>query len=582
MASQCHNDVEALAHKLKRTLSRASHANRVNTLSVKDAKTIREWEENGRDVLTERSRMYSSNRDSLPSDEGEAKNSGDKSSLASMYTDPLSSCNAQYAITLLKDRFGVDCQICDNMKERMNLTTPVTLELKRQEAGGLSDSDIKEVRKGLLREAGCLSLMKQLEEKGEAAMTSEDSVKDMKMSESAVAFFKTIYYGELPEIMTSDDPQYAPLRKICRATLSKVFVNSAANEHFSVRDWFTSRGIQPRPVYTCSLVSNSDLLLGQGPNGGHGGTGLYKDDRVEKEKRKETKRDLRENLTRMTSHIKELWMSGSDINQRIFHRVNRDEEVIGFLVGLKQMKVGAVIALGFPRSYDMLNVKTMVYGKRGYADMDAASRPGYQALEARDPCYKRNTARDFFNYFGARDGDDGLPWRDVGGGVRKCSIQDFELTSKLVKTLKNGVGWPMDLYDLTVKWKDGCLCSSIEEELSLSVINIRTWDQSPSMLAKEEVSLLVDTILGIDPENSFVFIHCAGGIGRTGNLAYGLSEIMCSDVPKDPLKKLEWFRSFRPGCIQAPEQLVDGMILSNMIMQDVVARCERAPADESA
>ena len=232
---------------------------------------------------------------------------------------------------------------------------------------------------------------------------------------------------------------------------------------------------------------------------------------MEKEKRKESKRDLRDNLTRMTSHIKELWMSGSDINQRIFHRVNRDEEVIGFLVGLKQMKVGAVIALGFPRSYDMLNVKTMVYGKRGYADMDAASRPAYQALEARDPCYKRNTARDFFNYFGARDGDDGLPWRDVGGGVRKCSIQDFELTSKLVKTLKNGVGWPMDLYDLTVKWKDGCLCSSIEEELSLSVINIRTWDQSPSMLAKEEVSLLVDTILGIDPENSFVFIHCAGG-----------------------------------------------------------------------
>merc|ERR1712072_1243280 len=87
---------------------------------------------------------------------------------------------------------------------------------------------------------------------------------------------------------------------------------------------------------------------------------------------------------------------------------------------------------------DMLNVKTMVYGKRGYADMDAASRPAYQALEARDPCYKRNTARDFFNYFGARDGDDGLPWRDVGGGVRKCSIQDFELTSMLVLQHRGG------------------------------------------------------------------------------------------------------------------------------------------------
>lgn len=71
-------------------------------------------------------------------------------------------------------------------------------------------------------------------------------------------------------------------------------------------------------------------------------------DSTDKAKEKAQK-EFRDNLTRMTSHVKELWMSGSDINQRIFHRVNRDEEVIGFLIGLKQMKVGAVIALGFPR-----------------------------------------------------------------------------------------------------------------------------------------------------------------------------------------------------------------------------------------
>jgi protein tyrosine phosphatase len=90
---------------------------------------------------------------------------------------------------------------------------------------------------------------------------------------------------------------------------------------------------------------------------------------------------------------------------------------------------------------------------------------------------------------------------------------------------------------------------------------------------KDQVHALVDTLLDFDAENSFVFIHCAGGIGRTGNIAYGLSEILCSNVPNDPLKKLEWLRSQRQGCIQSPEQLVDGMILSNMILDDVVNRC---------
>ena len=139
----------------------------------------------------------------------------------------------------------------------------------------------------------------------------------------------------------------------------------------------------------------------------------------------------------------------------------------------------------------------------------------------------------------------------------------------------------MDLYELKVVWRDGCLCASVKEELSIQVLNIRTWDQSPSMLVADEVDLLVETILDKDRDNKFVFIHWAGGIGRTGNIAYGLSEIMCSGVPKDPLKKLEWFRSFRPGCIQCPEQLVDGMVLSNMILQNVIARCEKTMKDRS-
>ena len=205
--------------------------------------------------------MYSSHRSPEASDSVPSSNENSKASIASYLQDPLSSTNAQFATALLKDGMGVDCNVCDNMKERMALTTPITLELKRQSEKGLTDADIKEIRKGLLREAGCLNLLKQLDDKNK--VIDSNSAKDLNMSESAVAFFKTIYYADVPDILTSDDAQYADLRKIARATLSKVFVNASANEHFSVRDWFTSRGIQPRPVYTCSLISNSDLLLGQ-------------------------------------------------------------------------------------------------------------------------------------------------------------------------------------------------------------------------------------------------------------------------------------------------------------------------------
>ena len=68
------------------------------------------------------------------------------------------------------------------------------------------------------------------------------------------------------------------------------------------------------------------------------------------------------------------------------------------------------------------------------------------------------------------------------------------------------------------------------------------------MLVADEVDLLVETILDKDRDNKFVFIHCGGELGAREH-AYGLSETR-GGVPKDPLKKLEWFRSFRPGCIQ--------------------------------
>jgi hypothetical protein len=556
------SDTQAVVKQMARSLSLSSHegrAQRCNTMSKEDCCEKEEWEAKGRDELTQRSKLHSSTRETSVPSRADSSEAADK-----LKTDPLNSTNALYAMSLLKDDLHVAPDVVGNVKTRMSLSAPMVEAVHHAKGGALTQREIEEIRKGLLREAGCQNLIKQLEEKKKV---NNDIVKDIKMSESGVNFFKNIFYGEMPPILGKDDEQYKDLRKVIRAADSALFVNADAEEHFSVRDWFTSRGIQPRPTYTCSLISHSDLILGQGPNGGHGGTGIYKDN-VEK-----SQTSMQQHLTRMTSHVKELWMSGRDINKRIFHRVNRDEEVLGFLVGLKEMKVGTVIALGFPRSYNMTNIKTMIHSEHGYADYEMFSKPAFQALDRDDTVYHRNTARDFFNYFGAKDGDDGLPWQNAGPGVRKCQLQEFCLTSTLVKTLKNNLGSEMHVYDLRVNWTDGCLCASVAQELNLQVVNIRTWDQGPSLLVKDQVHALVDTLLDFDAENSFVFIHCAGGIGRTGNIAYGLSEILCSNVPNDPLKKLEWLRSQRQGCIQSPEQLVDGMILSNMILDDVVNRC---------
>lgn len=555
------SDAEAVARTLARSLSLAENR-RVNCLSKEDCCEKDNWEHTGRGNLTERSKLHSSQRSSIPGSEDVSEG------LRKVDTpDRLNSTNALIAMSLLKDGFSVEPDIIEHIKSRIALTSPIADEVKRVSGKALSQDEVEDIRKGLLREAGCLTLLKQLEEK---KLVTNDVIKEVKMSESGVQFFRNIFYADVPAVLSTDDSKYSDLRKAIRASDSKLFVNANADEHFSVRDWFTSRGIQPRPTYTCSLIYKSDLILGQGPNGGHGGTGLYRD---HVEMAKNSSRGLKDHLTRMTSHVKELWMSGQDINKRIFHRVNRDEEVVGFLVGLKEMKVGVVIALGFPRSYNMTNVKTMVCPDKGYADDEMFAKPPFQTLHRKDKVYQRNTARDFFNYFGAKDGDDGLGWRDVGDGVRKCDIQEFQLTSKLVKSLQNNLGSDMNIYDLTVTWTDGCCCASAKQELNLKVINIRTWDQGPSLLVKNQVSMLVDVLLDIDKENSFVFVHCAGGIGRTGNIAYGISEILCSNVPNDPLKKVEWLRSQRQGCIQSPEQLVDGMVLSNMILDDLVERC---------
>ncbi len=171
-------------------------------------------------------------------------------------------------------------------------------------------------------------------------------------------------------------------------------------------------------------------------------------------------------------------------------------------------------------------------------------------------------------------GPAGIDWKDYGKGLRKCHLNGYRLSSKLEKSVTNAHGNRMDVYKLRLSWNDGWFCFTKKRVFEVTVVNIRTWDQAPALLSSPQVSALCDAVLDMKQAQSYVFIHCAGGIGRTGNLAMGLSEILCENTPSGPFHKLHWLRENRPGCVQASEQLLDGIVLSYMILEDLLAKAK--------
>ena len=69
--------------------------------------------------------------------------------------DPLNSTNALYAMSLLKDDLHVAPDVVDNVRTRMSLSEPMVEAVHHAKGGALKQREIEEIRKGLLREAGC-------------------------------------------------------------------------------------------------------------------------------------------------------------------------------------------------------------------------------------------------------------------------------------------------------------------------------------------------------------------------------------------------------------------------------------------
>ena len=167
----------------------------------------------------------------------------------------------------------------------------------------------------------------------------------------------------------------------------------------------------------------------------------------------------------------------------------------------------------------------------------------------------------------------------------------FQIVSRRVRQVESkSSGKVVSLYELHIEWRDvppaftafgaACLgCCPRERQYRLQVLHVDAPDMAPVALSARQIAVVTDTLVQLpDPhgqesvQSPGVFIHCAGGIGRTGNVALALTEILSINVesPWAPEEKLDWLRSHRQGSVQTPEQWVDGVVLTCGLLADVL------------
>jgi len=90
---------------------------------------------------------------------------------------------------------------------------------------------------------------------------------------------------------------------------------------------------------------------------------------------------------------------------------SRNTEVAAFLTELLEMKVRCVIANGFTCAHNDCNPKTLMEMQAPHFDPMRVLPAGYLRGRTTHSSYKLGCGRDFFNFFGSPNGDDGLPWK---------------------------------------------------------------------------------------------------------------------------------------------------------------------------
>jgi len=343
-------------------------------------------------------------------------------------------------------------------------------------------------------------------------------------------------------------------------------------------------------------IDGSPLLVGSGPNGGFEGADFVAVDNVAMSLRPtpgcSSSGGAHPPNRRRAKALRACVLHGEDIQRDSSLSGARDQEVAAFLVDVLEMRVKAVVACGFVGAHNESCVKTLTDLDRPYiaSGIFECCNDLPSSIRMDHPSYSRGAPRDFFNYFGSPDGDDGLDWRPCetrapGLSTQRAQVGGLTLVSTLLAEdctgAPEGSSYKVANYRLEVSWKEGLLFSSKTRQAELTVCHIQSADNGPVQLTRQQAAMLYAAAARADPEDpgdlgfrgeGRVLVHCHAGAGRAVNIAYGLAEVMCNGVPNDAMAKLQWLRQSCPATMQTPEQLIDGVQLSIHLLEELQGR----------
>lgn len=188
---------------------------------------------------------------------------------------------------------------------------------------------------------------------------------------------------------------------------------------------------------------------------------------------------------------------------------------------------------------------------------------------------------------GAKDAAAGTEGEE--GVVAADGIPEGHDTANRIHVGRTRSGSRFFVYALTIEYQSHGILGLWRQQHAhhMFVVHIETMDQSPACLTDPQVSTLLDVLLltkrasppfvlagaseGGAPSGDGTLIHCAGGIGRTGNLAFGLLDLFMT-CPANPIHRLEFLRGFRPAAVQCTEQLMDGVMLQHATLRALQLR----------
>lgn len=196
---------------------------------------------------------------------------------------------------------------------------------------------------------------------------------------------------------------------------------------------------------------------------------------------------------------------------------------------------------------------------------------------------KTNFAVDFFNYFAKEHTDMialNMRYQEYGLPAIRLNPQRGDTYHADIYCVKTK---PLEGYNSSkaAGAVNGCNLNSYElstacmqEKPRTTVVhNFDVNDNNPGNFTDAQLKLIVDSLIKAKVEGFAVTIHCMGGYGRTGMLAFIAARMFCPEMPVKLEEALIWLRTFREGLIITVQQLLCAEEASQRVLA-LLAPCQ--------